>query len=122
MTSLTGNMGPIVNGEASYNRMTMFPTRRPGATAPGLHLKLVLAFYVMASALLPLAHHDIVCHLKSSTHCTTCIVGSSAESVAQVAVFGAFTLKDAGDASTSGTAHVESALRTARSGRAPPVA
>ena len=23
---------------------------------------------------MPLAHHDLVCHLKSTTHCTTCIV------------------------------------------------
>ena len=98
----------------------MSPTRRPGATAPGLWLKLVLALYVVTSALLPLAHHDVVCHLKSATHCTTCVVGSSAESTAQPAVFGSFTLKDAGDASTLGTEHVESAPRTARSGRAPP--
>lgn len=98
----------------------MSPTRRPGATAPGPRLKLVLACYVIASALLPLAHHDVVCHLKSATHCTTCVVGSSAESSAQPAVFGSFTLKDAGDASTLGTDHLASAPRTARAGRAPP--
>jgi hypothetical protein len=85
-------------------------------------LKLVLAFYLMASALLPLAHHDVVCHLKSSTHCTTCHVGSSVDSVAQVAVFGSFTLKDAGDVAPSATDDAESATRTARSGRAPPAA
>jgi hypothetical protein len=100
--------------------MTMSPARRPGAHASGLRLKLVLAFYVLAAALLPIAHHDVVCHLKSSTHCTTCIVGSSGESVAQPAVFGAFTLKDAGDAVAAGVRHVETAPHTARSGRAPP--
>ena len=31
---------------------------------------------------MPLAHHDIVCHLKSTTHCTTCVVGSSGETAA----------------------------------------
>ena len=98
----------------------MSPTWRPGATAPGLRLKLVLALYMIASALLPLAHHDVVCHLKSATHCTTCVVGSSAESNAQPAAFGSFTLKDAGDASTLGTENVESAPCIARSGRAPP--
>ena len=45
----------------------------------GVFAKLLLAAYVLAAALLPLAHHDIVCHLKSSTHCTTCVVGSSGE-------------------------------------------
>jgi len=99
----------------------MSPARRPGATASGLRLKLVLAFYVLAAAVLPLAHHDVVCHLKSSTHCTTCAVGSTAESADKPVVFGAFTLKDAGYATSPGAAHVESAPRTARSGRAPPV-
>jgi hypothetical protein len=99
----------------------MSPARRPGAPASGLRLKFVLAFYVLAAALLPLAHHDIVCHLKSSTHCTTCVVGSSAESAGEPAVFGAFTLKDAGDAASPGAVDIESTPRTARSGRAPPV-
>lgn len=98
----------------------MFPARRPGATAPALPAKLVLVFYVLAAALLPLAHHDVVCHLKSSTHCTTCIVGSSAESAAEPAAFARVTLNDVGAAACTGARHVESASAPARSGRAPP--
>ena len=44
--------------------------------------KALLAAYVLAAALLPLAHHDILCHLKSSTHCTTCAAASSGETAA----------------------------------------
>lgn len=35
--------------------------------------------YVAAVILLPFAHHDFACHLKSSTHCTSCVVGASGE-------------------------------------------
>ena len=100
----------------------MSAASRPGARAPGPGPKFVLAFYVLAATLLPLAHHDVVCHLKSSTHCTICIVGSSAESGAEPAVFGSFTLKDAGAASSVGASRIESAPRATRSDRAPPAA
>ena len=43
----------------------------------GVFARVLLAAYVLASALLPLAHHDVLCHLKSSTHCTTCVVAST---------------------------------------------
>jgi hypothetical protein len=42
-------------------------------------MKVVLAVYVAAVVLLPFAHHDLACHLKSSTHCTSCVVGASGE-------------------------------------------
>lgn len=100
----------------------MSAARRPGATAPGLHLKLVLTFYVLAAALLPLAHHDIVCHLKSSTHCTSCLVGASAESAAESAVFVPFTVNDAGAAACAGAARVVSIPHCVIPGRAPPTA
>ena len=90
--------------------------------APGLRLKLVVAFYVLATALLPLGHHDVVCHLKSSTHCNSCLVGSSGESAAQLTMLGACTLKDAGHTLTFGVRHFEFAPHTVRSGRAPPAA
>jgi hypothetical protein len=50
-----------------------------GRLAANRALKIVLAVYVTAVALLPFAHHDLACHLKSSTHCTSCVVGSSGE-------------------------------------------
>jgi hypothetical protein len=61
-----------------------------------LQLKVVLALYVLAAALMPLGHHDLACHLKSTTHCTTCIVGSSAEAAVDPAVLARFWLLDVG--------------------------
>jgi hypothetical protein len=59
-------------------------------------LKVVLALYVLAAALLPFGHHDLACHIKSTTHCATCVVGSSAEVAADPAVLARFWLLDAG--------------------------
>lgn len=100
--------------------MTMSAARRPGAAAPGLRLKLVLTFYVLAAALLPLAHHDIVCHLKSSTHCTSCNVGSAAESAAEPAVVVPSALNDAGAAASGAAQPAQPAPICVCSGRAPP--
>ena len=100
--------------------MTMSPASRPGAPAPGLRLRLVLAFYLLAAALMPLAHHDIVCHLKSSTHCITCVVGASAESAAEPAVFAPFALNDAGVAACAVVDGVVSVPHCTIPGRAPP--
>ncbi|MEP6915077.1 MAG: hypothetical protein ABJC89_05500 [Acidobacteriota bacterium] len=42
-------------------------------------LNFIVAAYIVAFAALPFAHHDLVCHIKSSTHCTVCHVGTSGE-------------------------------------------
>jgi hypothetical protein len=83
-------------------------------------LKVVLALYVLAAALLPLGHHDLVCHLKSTTHCTTCTVGSSAEAAADPAVLARFSLLDAGTAVCDSADSPHSATIRPTSGRAPP--
>jgi hypothetical protein len=81
---------------------------------------IVLALYVLAAALMPLAHHDLLCHLKSTTHCTTCTVGSSAEAAADPAVLARFWLMDAGaPMSVPPFVAISAALRPT-SGRAPP--
>jgi hypothetical protein len=95
-------------------------SRVPSGTRPASWRTIVLAFYVLAAALMPLAHHDILCHLKSTTHCTTCTVGSSAEAAADPAVLARFWLIDAGaPASTTLAAPPSPTLRLS-SGRAPP--
>jgi hypothetical protein len=83
-------------------------------------LKVVLALYVFAAALLPFGHHDLVCHLKSSTHCTTCTVGSSAETAADTAVLARFSLLDAGAPVHDSADLPSSTTRRPASGRAPP--
>jgi hypothetical protein len=98
----------------------MFTSGRLPRGSLGLPFKVVLGLYMLAAALMPFGHHDLACHLKSTTHCTTCTVGSSAEAAADPAVLARFWLLDAGAAVSdpAGTARV-SAYR-APSGRAPP--
>ena len=83
-------------------------------------LKLVLALYVLAAALMPFGHHDLLCHLKSTTHCTTCTVGSSAEVTADPAALGRFSLFDAGAAPCDSPRPSNFAPNFTTSGRAPP--
>ena len=87
----------------------------------GLPLKVVLALYVLAAALMPLGHHDLACHLKSTTHCSTCIVGSSAEAAVDPAVLARFWMMDLGvtDADPIQSPDVPDASTV--SGRAPPL-
>ena len=99
-----------VMSPASGTRAT---TRRP-------QLKLVLVLYMVAAALMPLAHHDIACHLKSTTHCTTCNVGSSAETSSDVAALSAVVLDEAGYTTAEPDATILSVSVLAESGRAPP--
>jgi hypothetical protein len=98
----------------------MFPPGWLPRGFQGLRLKVVLALYLLAAALMPLGHHDLVCHLKSNTHCTTCTVGSSGEAAADPAVLARFWLIDAGaPVCEPSDAPVLSTGRSA-SGRAPP--
>jgi hypothetical protein len=83
-------------------------------------LKVVLALYVLSAALMPFAHHDLACHLKSSTHCSTCTVGSSAEAAADPTVLARFWPLDAGAAVSNPASRPGSATLRPTSGRAPP--
>jgi hypothetical protein len=87
-----------------------------------LQLNVVLALYLLAAAFLPFGHHDLVCHLKSTTHCTTCTVGSSAEAAADPAVLARFWLLDAGVAVFDPVDVAHSTTVRPASGRAPPAA
>ena len=98
------------------------PRRLFRGSRRGLGLKAVLALYVLAAALMPFAHHDLVCHLKSTTHCTTCIVGSSAEAAADPALLARFWLNDAGATVFDPVTQPDSAARPSTPGRAPPAA
>jgi len=80
----------------------------------------VVAAYVLAMALLPLTHHDIACHLKSSTHCTTCLIGSAADLASAETSLGSSVLDDVGRAGIEASAQPDSLSLPTRSGRAPP--
>lgn len=93
-------------------------TRTSGA--PVLTLKLVLCLYALTTALMPLAHHDIACHFKSTTHCVTCVYGSSAEQAADPATLSRFGLDDLGAASAPARLSEPNAPVSITSDRAPP--
>ena len=98
----------------------MSTSGRPLRRSLGLWLKVVLALYVLAAALMPLGHHDLACHLKSTTHCTTCIVGSSAEAAVDPAVLARFWLMELGVTLSEPTQSPDVPDASAASGRAPP--
>jgi hypothetical protein len=96
----------------------MSPTRTPGRAV--LTLRLVLSFYALTTALMPLAHHDIACHLKSTTHCVTCVYGSSAEQAADPATLSRFGLDEIGAAPAPVVLSAPNVLGSVSSDRAPP--
>ena len=83
-------------------------------------LKFVIAAYIAALAALPFAHHDLACHLKSSTHCTVCHVGTSADDTSVQPGLGHVDLTDAGRASDGYISTVASGALLPCAGRSPP--
>jgi hypothetical protein len=85
-------------------------------------LRVVLAAYLAAVAAMPFAHHDLVCHLKSSTHCATCHVGTSTDPGGAQPSLVPADLADAGLAAESTSSVVPSCVLSPSAGRAPPAA
>lgn len=86
----------------------------------GVVLKFVVAAYIAALAALPFAHHDLACHLKSSTHCTVCHIGTSADDTSVQPGLGHVDLADAGLARDVCATVALSCVRLPSSGRSPP--
>lgn len=84
-----------------------------------LGLKLVAVAYVFALAMLPLGHHDVACHAKSTTHCSSCNLSSSGESGAPSGV-PTIVFADAGAAESLSPVHVVSCAPAPSQGRSPP--
>jgi hypothetical protein len=83
-------------------------------------MKLIAAAYVLALAMLPFAHHDLACHLKSSTHCWTCHVGTSADESRPDPAAAPTSLGDAGRADELSLSLIASRVPSSSSGRSPP--
>jgi hypothetical protein len=78
---------------------------------------LLHTLFVTAS---PLEHHDLICHLKTPQHCTSCTsspVGSSAEALSTP---GAAVLRDAGSTAAFDPISESALLAVSNSGRSPP--
>jgi hypothetical protein len=93
-------------------------SRRPVVRAR-VRLKLVAIAYVFALAMLPLGHHDVACHAKSTTHCSSCTLTSSGESSAPSGV-PMVVFADAGAADTPAPVRVFSRAPAPSQGRSPP--
>jgi hypothetical protein len=83
---------------------------------------MVLAGYFLAIALLPLGHHDIACHLKSASHCTSCVAASVADLTSDMSSLDRLTLDDAGRAMRDSSRPVSLLSTPTLPGRAPPSA
>jgi hypothetical protein len=83
-------------------------------------LKFVVAAYIAALAALPFGHHDLACHLKSTTHCGACHVGTSADDAGLQPGLGQIHLTDAGRPGLDQTSRVASYVLLPSSGRSPP--
>ena len=78
------------------------------------------ALHTLLLAAAPFEHHDLICHLKTPQHCTSCTsspVGSSAEPHATP---GAAVLRDAGAAAAVEPLSESALLAVANRGRSPP--
>ena len=108
-------------GWPGYTGFTMSTgTRFPRGSRLALGLKLLVAIYTLAAMAMPLAHHDVVCHTKTPTHCVTCVVASSGDVAAASAGLDRLGLNDLGPAALDEPSRIASLSRRAPSGRAPP--
>jgi hypothetical protein len=79
-------------------------------------------FHALFLAAAPFEHHDLICHLKTPQHCSSCVsspVGSHPHAHASAA---SPQLADAGHATTSDIVFETALLSTASTGRSPPPA
>jgi len=91
--------------------------RRPGLT---IALKALVALYVLAFAAMPFAHHDLACHLKSSTHCAMCHVGTSTNPSSAAPAVDPAVFKDAGKTDEMSCTPTVSPALLPSAGRSPP--
>jgi hypothetical protein len=81
---------------------------------------IIAAACLLALSALPFGHHDLVCHLKSSTHCTTCLVGTSADDASAQPAILTVVLADAGRTDDSARSIPVSCVLDSSCGRSPP--
>jgi hypothetical protein len=93
---------------------------RPRQTRLRRALQALVALYVLAIAGMPFAHHDLVCHIKSNTHCGTCHVGTSSDPSGAKPSPATPDLVDAGDLDVRSPRIAASCVLSPSVGRAPP--
>ena len=81
-------------------------------------LGLVLHALFVAAA--PFEHHDLICHLKTPQHCTSCTSSPLGSSTEAPTTPGAATLRDAGSLAAFDPISESALLAVSNSGRSPP--
>jgi hypothetical protein len=95
--------------------VTVAPRRRLGLVS-----RIVAAAFFVALAALPFAHHDLACHLKSNTHCSSCHIGTSADAGGGDPALAHVQLVDAGRPVEAPSRLAAAFVLFALSDRAPP--
>jgi hypothetical protein len=80
---------------------------------------MVLLVYLTTLAAMPMLHHDVACHVKTPTHCTTCLAGA-AEKVPDQSALLAAQLVPIGSSAGHAQAWASPGLAWEFSGRSPP--
>src|SRR5262245_61441017 len=86
------------------------------------HAFIGVAIYAVFLVTAPFEHHDLLCHLKTPTHCTACtssVVGSGPSTPVAI---DASALHDAGGALPSDVSAAEFLIAAQSTGRSPPLA
>ena len=91
---------------------------RSGRTHPATVI--ITALYVAFLVVAPFEHHDIICHLKSPTHCTSCASSVVGSNPGPLPTLGAAELPDAGGAIALHVSHTGFLLAVRTTGRSPP--
>ena len=111
----TRSQGRRPDEPTPYNDDVTAPRRRLAEVS-----RLVAAAFVVALVALPFAHHDLACHLKSNTHCTSCHVGTSADAAGGDPAASPVQFTDAGRPVEQPSSVIIGCGPLAKSGRAPP--
>jgi hypothetical protein len=93
-------------------------TRQPAWLRRTTRLGILLHVLIVLTA--PFEHHDLLCHLKTPTHCTACVSSPLAASPRPIEVVGAWSLHDAGSAVEGRPALHAVVLTTSSGERSPP--
>jgi hypothetical protein len=79
------------------------------------------ALYVVVLFTAPFDHHDLLCHIKTPRHCTSCVSSQLGSDPTTSAMFGSWQLADAGSAIAFEPLAEGAVLALLSTGRSPPV-
>jgi hypothetical protein len=98
----------------------MTGVRGPRQVRQARGVALAVGLYALVLAVAPAFHHDLACHLKSPTHCTTCLVSVTAPRADGAAGLVVADLQDAGVLRADLVGSPERFTLSPRVGRSPP--